>query len=310
MNYLVNSIPAIPRGFYKFEIQLTDTSYISIVPPKVNELPMCDISFFLLAKSIKADNLLQVIHHIILEHSVLFVSKRIEILGPIIQLILSFLFPFEYQMICIPLLPQKSIDIIQTTCPYIIGVAKSTYETIQNDITPNVLIVDLDEDKVILHERKWYEANFMNVRVQDVLAPLPAHEQKKLQERVSKSLNKLKVANELDESKKKIEERETLIKNLRNSFLLFFVSCLKNSNDFIILKDGSYKVLHRKISKTNDDYKWFLIQFTNTAIFKNWLKRKSNPKNYADAYDLLFFEESIIAKRNRTSFIMSAKIVN
>ena len=308
IHYLVFAIPAIPRAFYKFQIQVSDNEMIDIVPPMPNALPMCDISFFPLAKSLTPDNILKVINHIILERPVLFVSSKIELLGTVIQSILALIFPFEYRMIYIPLLPQRLIDILQTSCPYLIGIHKSLYKSAARYIGASVLIVDIDNNELAYQERKWFQPSIMNYKAHVKIADMPAHEKKKLLHRVTSTLSKLKTFNELDIAKS--NESEVLKNKLRDAFLLFFVSCLKSYESYLKFKNGKYKVDYKKLVKSvEEDYSCFLVQLTDTYMFSYWLYRKSHPKDYVSAYNMLFFDENVVAKLNRIRSIRNVKKV-
>eukprot|EP00826_Nyctotherus_ovalis_P029317 TRINITY_DN2313_c0_g1_i1.p1 TRINITY_DN2313_c0_g1~~TRINITY_DN2313_c0_g1_i1.p1 ORF type:complete len:388 (-),score=53.81 TRINITY_DN2313_c0_g1_i1:410-1573(-) len=310
VHYLVHAIPAIPRAFYKLQVQVADNEMIDIVPPMPNALPMCDINFCPLARSLAPDDILKVMNYIVLEHSVLFVSSKIELLGITIQSVLALIFPFEYRLICIPLLPQKLIDILQTNCPFIIGMHRSLFDHTKRYISSTTLIIDLDNNELILQEHKWLQFSTLNYKGQVKAAELPEHEKKKLLTRITPVLTKLKASNELDTSKAKYSERETLVSKLRDAFLLFFVSCLKAYGSFIERKNGMYKVDYKKLKQSvKEDYCLFLAQFTDTCMFRHWLCKRYNPKDHVSAYDMLFFDESVIAKLNRTAPIASVKQV-
>ncbi len=55
--------------------------------------------------------------------------------------------------------------------------------------------------------------------------------------------------------------------------------------------------------------RWFLLQFTKTYMFMYWEYSKHHPRNYEQAYDLRFFDESINAKFNRYTSLLASKKV-
>ncbi len=52
------------------------------------------------------------------------------------------------------------------------------------------------------------------------------------------------------------------------------------------------------------------MQFTTTHMFQYWEYSKQHPRSYVQAYDLLFFDESIIAKMNRYISMLGSKKVS
>ena len=59
-------------------------------------------------------------------------------------------------------------------------------------------------------------------------------------------------------NKAKLEEYENLVKDIREGFLLFYVSTMKTSGDFWERKDGEFRVdRDQLIGSVQDDYKYF-----------------------------------------------------
>ena len=58
-------------------------------------------------------------------------------------------------------------------------------------------------------------------------------------------------------NKTKLEEYETLVKDIREGFLLFYVSTMKTSGDFWERKDGEFRVDREQlIESVQADYKY------------------------------------------------------
>jgi len=148
INFLTSSIPMPPRGFHKLSIQVFDSELVEIVPPPPNALPVCDVSFYPLAACLSAENAVKAMNYIVLERSVILVSSRIEMLGPVAEALLALIFPFEYQLIYAPVLPHKLVDLLQTNCTFLVGMHRWLFDRSRRFINSSVCIVDLDEDKV------------------------------------------------------------------------------------------------------------------------------------------------------------------
>ena len=173
INHLTQSIPIPPRAFYKISIQILDSDKLQINPPPPNELPLCDVSFIPLANCLSPENVIKAINYIMLERRVLFVSNRIEILSPVMEAMLALMYPFEYQMIYIPVVPYNLVDILQTSCVYLLGIHRSLYDKYGSYINSSVCIVDLDNNTVNYNEVFWIQSNLALVEKQIKIAVIP-----------------------------------------------------------------------------------------------------------------------------------------
>ena len=122
LNYFTSSIPRLPRTLYEFNFMVFDTDMIKLTPPPLNELPIFDIPLFPLAKLLTPDNIVKIFNIILLEYPIIFMSHEIGTLNSVISAFLSLLYPFQWNLMCIPVLPKKFIDILQFLLPYVIGV--------------------------------------------------------------------------------------------------------------------------------------------------------------------------------------------
>jgi hypothetical protein len=297
IKYLVSTIPIPPHGFYKISLQLFDTDKLEISFPAPNSLPICDLNFCYLAKCLSPENVMKIINFILLERHVLFISSNIELLTPVIESILALIYPFEYQLIYLPVVPYKLVDILQTTCPYILGMNRMLYKKYGSFMSASVYIVDLDKDKVRIKEIAWIEADTTLYKNQVESATMPKHEVDKAMQRIVQPFVKLKTIEDIEKSK----EVKELIEIIRSAFFLIFVSIFKQQDKFIRKKNGEYRLIDNKLFETvENDYKWFIFQFKRTSIFTHWLLSRSYPNSCSKAHEHLFFEESITAKINRS----------
>jgi len=286
INYLTSSIPYVPRAFFPFSFQVLDLDMLEITPSAPNELPMCDMNFHPLVKSLSPENIIKSICIILSEHSILFISKRNGYPGYIIRTLLSLIFPFKYNYICIPTLPWKLIDVIHLNSPYVIGIHKTLYEQVKESLRKNVWIVDLDKHVITYNKEIVMETNAVRGELEENVLKLSECEYKKLLSRITSPLSKLKNAELNDKEKKELKEK------VRDAFFILFVNIFKGLNNFVKKINGEYIIDKKKLFKyVNDDNKWFLYYFKDKIICKNFLNSKEEIKNSEQACNYLIFKE-------------------
>jgi hypothetical protein len=272
LSFLTSAIPAVPRGFFKLSVQLFDQERIEIVPPPLNDLPLSDLNFYPLAKHLSAENIVTLLNWIVLERDVLFVSNHTELLTPIAEGLMTLLFPFKFEYVYMPLLPQRYLDLVQANVPYVLGIHRSLYERAERLINQQTCVVDLDHDRVsetlipqLLYPGKaWLRSGPKMGKSVAEIAPLPEHEKGKLLSRLRKPLYvflhapcRIKLAAQaIAPSCHVKEEHDALVHEIRNAALLFFVSTLKWCGDYLETKDGETRINKRSlVENVPTDYK-------------------------------------------------------
>eukprot|EP01103_Thecamoeba_quadrilineata_P009266 TRINITY_DN189_c0_g1_i1.p1 TRINITY_DN189_c0_g1~~TRINITY_DN189_c0_g1_i1.p1 ORF type:complete len:694 (+),score=98.54 TRINITY_DN189_c0_g1_i1:49-2130(+) len=97
------------------------------------------------------DNLLLVFTSLLVERRIIFYSSNVSILSSCVQAAVSLLFPLRWQHIYVPVLPPDMLNYVCAPMPFVIGVLKSSMDRVNRMPMDEVLIVDLDEDK-LFHE--------------------------------------------------------------------------------------------------------------------------------------------------------------
>ena len=101
-----------------------------------------------------------------LEKKVIFVSQSKTMLGHAVEAFLSFVYPFRWEHVLIPILPNTLKEYLAAPVPLIVGIAPSIfYNTIESDC----IIVHLDDGAVLNDED---------------LPPLPEKMEKQLRKRL------------------------------------------------------------------------------------------------------------------------------
>lgn len=93
--------------------------------PPTNDLPLIDVSLLPLLISLDRKNLIQVFIALTLERKVLFTCGNVNLLHHCIHALLSLLYPYEWQVPCVPLVPISKLDFAQSPTPIILGIPSS-----------------------------------------------------------------------------------------------------------------------------------------------------------------------------------------
>ena len=110
------------------------------IPCNKND-PDINILFSILDQSI----IIKALFTILTEKHIIFVVSQSYLLYLIIGCFIKLIFPFKYLTTCIPVLPKKHLDYLDSPAPYIIGVLSSSISTKElHHGFPEKIIVDCD----------------------------------------------------------------------------------------------------------------------------------------------------------------------
>ncbi len=181
-------VPVPPRGFYRVLLQLgqpPNVREIRIEQSLMNQLPSLDVPFALLPRHFSIENTLRLLNTISLEHNLLFVCQDVEKLTPVAEALMALLFPFDYQLVYIPVLPECMLEFLNSPVPFLAGVHKRFLAAAIDSVSPDTCIADIDAGTV---EYKGVEnGKYVGNKESTDLAPLPKHEVDKLTERIAEN---------------------------------------------------------------------------------------------------------------------------
>lgn len=161
----VHEVPLPPQGRVEVVIGIADVMFQLRRPPP-NQLPMVDFSYRPLFMCISIDNVLTIFRCMILEVSVCFTSSQLSILTAVQEAFLSFLFPFSWQGIYIPVIESSMLNILDAPVPFIVGVPLVLMQTINfKDRPSGVLYVDVDGDKLSFGDSDQLQVSTFNQMV-------------------------------------------------------------------------------------------------------------------------------------------------
>ena len=187
-----SSIPRLPRAIYGTSFLIFEDIYMELNPSSFSQLPLCYTDFTILAKTLKAEEIVKIFDIIIGERPIIFVSKRLGLASYIIKAFLVLLYPFEYKFACFPTLPNKFLDIIQTKLIYMVGMNILQFKEIKNSIKSNVCIIKLDKIKIKSKNVRTIEANVRYRKNFNEMELIPEKDKEKLIKNISDPLKELR----------------------------------------------------------------------------------------------------------------------
>jgi hypothetical protein len=140
-------VPAPPPGLLSVECLLPGfTSSLVIRPPRRAIYP--DIRLHCPFICLSLDNVLKVMAALLTEQRIIFVSSLYPMLTYVIQCFLHYIYPFEWRLPCVPILPFLQIDYLDAVGSNIMGCHANMSRTPEFQSMEDVVIVDLDSDLV------------------------------------------------------------------------------------------------------------------------------------------------------------------
>ncbi|CAO3621225.1 unnamed protein product [Cunninghamella blakesleeana] len=136
-------IPLPPPG--RFEIGFTINSKpIYISRPAMNEVPVLkNFSLYPIFRALSPHLIMAVLETMLAEGKIIFLSEHCSMLSLACESFRYLIFPFYWQFIFIPLLPDKLLTCLQAPVPYMVGF-NGNMDEIEEFIPDDALIVNLD----------------------------------------------------------------------------------------------------------------------------------------------------------------------
>ncbi|KAI9019384.1 AEX-3 domain-containing protein [Phycomyces nitens] len=140
---LIREVPLPSPG--RFETRLTiNHRSLFFSRPAINQVPVLkNFSLFPLFRTLSPHLVLVVIETLLSEGKVLFLSKCAGMLSLAAESFRYLLFPFYWQFVFIPVLPEKLLTCLQAPVPYIIGY-QGEMDALEEYLPDDVCIVNLD----------------------------------------------------------------------------------------------------------------------------------------------------------------------
>jgi len=144
-------LPLPPQGKVEVKFGFTVKDTYHIRRPPENKLPLANFSYKPLFACLSVGNIIAVMGCLMTESRVALCSRHYALLGPVAEALFSFLFPFQWQGMYIPVMPYSMLDILDAPVPFLVGLhARYLVETRPEMRPHGVVFVDLDRDIVHL----------------------------------------------------------------------------------------------------------------------------------------------------------------
>ena len=317
-------LPLVPRGQISFTITIFNND-ITFKKLPINQLPFNSIELNLLfqLKNFKRNNILTIFKYVLLEVPILIFSENKYKLTTCFFSLQELIYPFKYCNCNIAILPVNCYNFIGNYDSFMFGINKSYYSNFFHDydieIDKEIVIFDIDKESIEIkkHDNNFTSINLSENQNQDISKiDLPLHYKKKLFENLGKYFK-----NMLLENKNQIEYKNKFNYKIKEYFFYFLMSILLNYQKYVKYQNNkSLNILNiylqnklfidiESIFNVNDyllelapiDHNFYKI-FFKTNMFKNFIIKKIYPKNLEDKIEILYFDERIIEKRNKSVF--------
>lgn len=229
----------------------------------------------------------EVLEHMLLGLSIIFVSVSSEKLVKFIEVFRTLLYPYVYQGLIYPYDPYPSKNLIMSSLPYIIGCNR-----IETKVPPKTLVVDIDtikddendqevffisESEVIFEAQKEGSQLDENSNVirrvtqrnQDKKPKIPESMLNSRRTEINRALAKIEKADTYERLLKAVNAFETEVQKVTINDLL---KC-KNGNDFLISLRNEESFMNERAYLIKDpQHKEFFKCFVGSQTFKAFVK--------------------------------------
>jgi hypothetical protein len=308
----VDEVPLPPSG--KVAVLYTiGHEQISISRPARNEFPLCQCPITQLFEYLSVPNVLSVFTAMLLEKKILLTCSQYSVLTNVAEALNAIIFPFRWQHVYIPVLPQVYAEFLSAPVPFLMGIHSSALPGLQ--LSSEIMVVDIDHNRVTIPKD----------------GPMPRLPEKPAEKLTSKLLEfvpsygthtaKLASADAaiviapppdaVDEvgAPGEFEEWKPTFcdKSIREAFLRFFVAIFMKYRLF--LRPSNMEDPFDIKGFTTDipaQARKFLECFHSTQMFLQFCHER-NDESLAGTAEIVFFDESIDAKLNRSTLRLRKK---
>ena len=327
---LMNEVPMPPSGKAKILYSIADKELIFTRPPINRPIENVDLPFAKAFQCLGVQTTIKLFQCMLLEQQILFHSSQLSLLAAVSECMMSLMYPFAWEHVYIPVLPQALLGVLNAPMPFVIGMSSDLLKVaIENEIPESLVIIDIDNDQIhVPQDSVSFDA------------PLPDKEEQKLVKALETIAGPAQrnrgggdedywrtvcLAN-LDSAYSfapspdifddgKADEAQDWYK-LRLAFLRFFVAMLRDYGKYVTAIDGKMGAGSSSQKEFNADLflgaqressRVFLSAFTSTQCFTKFMDDCVHENQEDPNYDVKFFNESIAEKKNR-SFLTFRKL--
>jgi pentatricopeptide repeat protein len=335
----INEVPLPPPGKAEVQYGIADQILIFTRPPLNKPILDVDLPFRRVFECLTPSTIITLFKCLLLEQKILMHSYRLSLLTDVAELLQAFMYPMSWGHVYVPVLPRGLFDVIKAPMPFLLGTNSEWMdEHFINDILNQVDdVITLDIDTSTINVPEWLNLPPLPSRERKKL-------DKQLQETAQPVYDSRGggdddmwkattwnnydsafrfAARPCDVSSDDVLSSDNLLV-LRDHFFRFFVSLLRNYEKHIKRPSNSDSKKKKNIAitttaKKNAQQPWFdkdsflkeqsrsdrpfISQFLNSQACTNFI----NECMHEPSYDVVFFNEKIIEKRNRSRWVISRK---
>jgi pentatricopeptide repeat protein len=327
----MNEVPMPPSGKAKILYSIADKEIIFTRPPVNRPIENIDLPYDKAFQCISAKTALGFFHCLLLDQKILMHSSQLSILTSVAECMISFMYPFSWEHVYIPVLPKALVGVIHAPMPFIAGVNSAWMEQLREDIPDTVVVLDIDNDIILIPDSVHLtalpekEEQKLLLSLQEIAEPVKLRRGGGDEDvwRMT-TLSSMDSAYSFAACPQDFDDNQTVNNQdwhkLRLAFLRFFVSSLRDYGKFVKSKSlvQNKKKKEATVSQKEflvdeflraqkDSSRAFLQTFCSTLSFTKFMDDCIRVNQEEENYDVTFFNESINEKKNR-SFLTFRKL--
>ena len=122
-----------------------------------------DLDLSLAFRKFSIDNLIKIILCLLAESKVVFMSKTVGLLTPLIQIFFKLIHPFKWILPYVPLLPCSQLEYLEAPNPFIMGISSEFEDQINKE--NELILIDIDTGEVKIPDSIVLKSNFNQVSI-------------------------------------------------------------------------------------------------------------------------------------------------
>jgi hypothetical protein len=236
---------------------------LALSRPKDDSTPLADADpdFYMLFQALSVPAVMAVFRALLSECRIIMISEDLVRLSTCMYSICSLVFPFAWQNIFVPIIPEMFLDYCTAPMPFIVGVHTSLMPQVERipGIEDEVVMVNLDTNEVSLD--------------MDTLKELPADEEAKLTAQVTRLFTELTAVRGRF-SRKKPMSAATFNASIEEAFIQFMLSIFGQYRRFLDpTNDWEFDV--EAYTDPSTKHGVFLEAFRESQMFEAWCSERS-----------------------------------
>ncbi|XP_035829118.1 DENN domain-containing protein 2B isoform X2 [Aplysia californica] len=191
------------------------------------------------------DKLVKVFSAMLMERRVMLCSANLSVLTQTVHALAALMYPFQWQHVYIPLLPQEMLDVVCAPMPYILGVLSAFLPSVLKMEMEEVLIVDLDKKSIV---RSYGDESTIIPR--------------KLQRALKTAINMCKIDTDASNA-------QWLM--IAEAFLRMFIEAIGHFGNHIRTQQDGNRIFQKEgfiLEMVSKEMRQFLEWFTETQMFE------------------------------------------